>query len=202
MPLNDSGSPNPLGGEQTLQALREALRISPRNLPLRIHLGETLLGLGRFEEAEKEFRDALADWPDEVALKLGLASAFHRRGKHSQALVIVEDLINGPRPPARARLLHARLLFQAGEVQHAVSEYKQAVANDPSVADLDLASRLGIGAGPETNEVVDGKLRASGEPLMDEGDRSVEPPRGHAPPRQPASHQPVPLRTRWGATFQ
>jgi transitional endoplasmic reticulum ATPase len=39
-------------GEATVQALRDALRISPDNLPLRQHLAETLLGLGRFDEAE------------------------------------------------------------------------------------------------------------------------------------------------------
>ncbi|MDB6111923.1 MAG: hypothetical protein JWR69_3673, partial [Pedosphaera sp.] len=38
--------------DEALQALREALRSSPDNLPLRQHLADTLLGRGRAEEAE------------------------------------------------------------------------------------------------------------------------------------------------------
>ena len=76
-------------GDETVSALREALRLSPDNVPLRQHLAETLMGLGRTEEAEKEYRHALGSSPDSDRLKLGLASAFHQQGKHSHALVIV-----------------------------------------------------------------------------------------------------------------
>jgi hypothetical protein len=45
--------------DDALQALREALRLSPNNIALRQHLAETLLTRGFAEEAEKEFREAL-----------------------------------------------------------------------------------------------------------------------------------------------
>src|SRR5262249_39615287 len=53
-----------LMSEQVVGALREALKLSPDNLPLRQHLAETLLGLARFAEAEHEYRQALALAPD------------------------------------------------------------------------------------------------------------------------------------------
>lgn len=146
-----------------LQGLREALRVSPNNIPLRQHLAESLLNCGRLEEAEKEFREALSLAPNSQSLQLGLARAFYSQGKNTQALVIVESLLKNDNAPARARLFHARLLFRSGDVEEAVREYRLAVEADPSLKDFEFASRLGIGAEPETSEVVEGKVRASWE---------------------------------------
>ncbi len=163
-------------GNDGLEALREAVRLSPDNLPLRRHLAETLLGLGRPDEAEKEYRHALGLAPQDAALKSGLAHAYHQQGKDSVALVIVEDLLRLPDPPARALLLHARLLFRAGEVDRGVRQYKRAVQADPSVADAELAGRLGIDAGESPSEVVDGKMRESAGESADAAAVPVERP--------------------------
>ena len=40
-------------GDQKIQALRDALKVSPDNLPLKQHLAESLLSVGRPEEAEQ-----------------------------------------------------------------------------------------------------------------------------------------------------
>lgn len=148
-----------LPNEDAIRALREALKQSPNNLPLRQHLGEMLLGLGRAEEAEKEFREALMDHPDNPGLKSGLAQAFYKQGKTSHAMVVLEDVCKGPKPPPRARVLYARLLFKGGDVAQAVEQYKLGVAEDVMAADTELAARLGIGA-EEGEEVSDGRIRA------------------------------------------
>lgn len=164
-------------GEATVQALRDALRVSPDNVPLRQHLAETLLSLGRLDEAEQEYRQALAGAGDNDTLKVGLANVFYQQGKNSQALVIVEALLKQTQAPARAYLLHARLLVRAGEVERAVCQYREAIDADPTLADADFAERLGIGADPEESEVLEGRLRAPNEdaPIRDEG--RVERPR-------------------------
>ena len=148
---------------EALQALREAVRLARDNLPLRQHLAQTLLSSGFFEEAEREFRHLLTLAPNDEQLKLGLASAFYQQNKNSHALVIVEDLIKTSKAPARAHLLHARLAYRAGEIPLAVRAYHAAIEVDPTVADSELAVRLGIRATPETNEVVEGKVRAAWE---------------------------------------
>lgn len=162
-------------GDDAIQALREALRVSPENLPLRKHLASSLMALARYEEAEKEFRAALALAPDDASLKLGLAQSFAQQGKTSAALVVVEDLIKRPDTPAGAYLLHTRLLLAGGEVERAVRQYKKAVDADPSVADGELAARLGIGA-DERSEVVEGRVRASYEEVTHRFDLPVERP--------------------------
>jgi transitional endoplasmic reticulum ATPase len=143
----------------TVRALREALKFSPDNVPLRQHLADTLLSLGQLQEAEKEYRQALVLKPQEAQLKLGLARAFYQQGKHSQSLVLVEELLKHSDCPALAYLLHARLLLNSGAVQQAVSQYRSAIALDPSVADADFAQLLGIGEESKTQEVVEGKVR-------------------------------------------
>src|SRR5688572_22058352 len=97
-------------GDEAVDALREALKLSPDNLPLRLHLADTLAGFGRYDDAEKEYRQALSLAPGDVRPKLGLATSFYQQGKNSAALVIVEDLVKAPETPARVHLLFARLL--------------------------------------------------------------------------------------------
>ena len=150
-----------LPGDEAIQALREALRASPNNVALRQLLADTLLNHGRGEEAEKEFREGLALSPNSVPMKLGLARAFFHQGKHSHALVLLEDLVKNPKAPPRAFLLHAKILAGTGEIQQAVTEYKRALALDHSLADAEFAARLGIGATEVESEVVEGKVRAA-----------------------------------------
>lgn len=147
----------------SIEQLREAVRLSPKNLPLRQALADALLRNGRAAEAEAEFRTALALAPDNPALKLGLARAFQQQGKRSHALVVVEDLVKSPNPPARAFVLHARLLAAQGEIEQAVEQYRRGVELDPTAADLEFAKRLGIDASPE-EEVQEGRVAATWEP--------------------------------------
>jgi ATP-dependent 26S proteasome regulatory subunit len=162
-----------VSSDDTVRALREAVEHSPDNVPLRQHLADTLMGRGHAEEAEKQYRFALTVAPDNPRLRLGLATAFHDQGKFSQALVLVEDLIQRPNPPARAQLLYARLLLQAGDVARAAQRYRAAVEAEPALADSDLAGRLAVGADPEVETVVEGKVR---RPRQDAGGGESTPP--------------------------
>jgi len=150
----------------SLDPLRAALAVSPDNIPLRQHLAESLLGLGKADEAEAEFRSALALAPDNTALQLGLARSFYQQQKQSAALVVLEKLVRHRSPPAEAHKLYARLLFQRGEVENAVAQYKLAIEIDPAAADDELAKQLGVNASNKS-EVIDGRMRAG----WDEGGR-------------------------------
>jgi SpoVK/Ycf46/Vps4 family AAA+-type ATPase len=131
-------------GDDNLDSLREALRLSPENLPLRQHLADALLRLGRADEAEREYRAALERSSEEPRLRLGLASAFYQQGKDREALVVVESLVRRVDAPPRALVLHARLLLRAGESTAAARQYRRALEADPSLTDPDLAERLGV----------------------------------------------------------
>ena len=144
-----------LGGEDTIRSLREALKFSPDNLPLRQHLAETLLGYGRLDEAEKELRDAISTAPvsASVGLKMTLARVYLQQDKSSRALVVLEELIKAaagsPRgAEPRLRVLYARAMLRSGEAERAAHQYRTAVELDPTVADPVLAEQLAV---PVTN---------------------------------------------------
>jgi Flp pilus assembly protein TadD len=43
-----------LSGDEAIKGLRDALRISPDNVPLRVHLANSYSSVGRFDEAEQD----------------------------------------------------------------------------------------------------------------------------------------------------
>ena len=145
--------------DDPFKALREALQLSPDNVPLRRHLAESLERHGLYEEAEDEFRVALKQAPGNVDLQIGLANCYYLEGKHSHALVVVEEMVKRRDTDARAYLLHSRLLFRDGDVSFAVSQYGAAIDADPDIADAEYEEMLGID-GPDDAEVVDGRIRA------------------------------------------
>jgi transitional endoplasmic reticulum ATPase len=153
--------------------LRDALRLSPDNAPLRKHLADTLLSAGRAEEAAEVYRDGLNRQPENVEFKVGLAGVFFKQAKYSHALVIIEDLLAHGNPPAEAHLWHCRLMLRRGEIHSAVAAYKAAMDADPDAADSELAVQLGIGA-DENSDVVDGRQRAAWDEPPPEHDTEIE----------------------------
>ncbi|MBG89077.1 MAG: cell division protein [Verrucomicrobiales bacterium] len=148
---------------EEINSLREAVRMSPDNAPLRQHLADTYLKYGHGEEAEKEYRTALSKDPDNPNLKFGLARTFFQLNKNSHALVVLEDLAEQSRAPGRAFVLYAKLLAGAGDVEQAVIQYRRGVERDPDAEDREFADRLGIDTEEEESEVIDGMLRNSWE---------------------------------------
>ena len=149
-----------LNSDDKLRSLREALRLSPDNLPIRELLANTLLEQGQGEDAEREFLQALRLCPESVPLKIGLARSFLQQNKIQPALAILEDMAVKPSQPASVYFLHATVLRRAGSIEKAVEAYKMAIAADPSFADDELAHELGIGA-DDLSEVAEGKVRSA-----------------------------------------
>lgn len=162
-----------------IDALREALRVSPGNLPLRRHLAESLLRRGQVDEAVSEFKAALQLDPADPSARLGLGRAFYRLARFGEASVLIEALCEEAQPPAAALLLWARLLRRDGRERDAAAAYRRAVKADSTVADEQLAEQLDIdGGAPEPAEEVDGKVRVpAGEGAGNAGMVTIERPR-------------------------
>lgn len=152
-----------LSNDDTLQALRAALAVSPENVPLRRHVAETLLGLGRAAEAVDEFRAALRIAPHDSEAKLGLARAYQQDGRKNEALVVLENLVTQHAAPAKAHVLYARLLWSDSDVPNAVAQYKLGIEKDAAAGDAQFAAQLGIGQYEDSYEVSEGKLRQSAD---------------------------------------
>lgn len=133
-----------MGNDETIEPLREALRASPDNTALRVYFAKLLIRRGYSDEAERVCREGLTLAPASEQLKEALADTFVQQGKHSAAIVILEELMQKPDCSASAHLLHARLLLRAGQIERAAHAYRRATALDPSLADQDLAEALGV----------------------------------------------------------
>ncbi len=133
---------DPLDSDLIPHALRDALRLSPDNAPLLIHVADHVIRLGGFIEAEKLYKRALALAPENLPAKIGLATAFFHLAKLGAALVVVEDLTRQPDAPAKACLLHARLALKAGETRLAAQLYQRARTAIPPATDTLLDEEL------------------------------------------------------------
>lgn len=147
--------------EEAIKGLRAALDVSPENIPLRIHLAQTLQRYGFFDDAEQEYRQALSLQPENIDVKLGLIQLYSSQNKTGQAIVIAEAMCQKPNPPSQALIAYAKLLFRDGEVQSAVARYKQALEIDPENEDAELSEQLGIGAAYQDSFVQEGRVRES-----------------------------------------
>ena len=130
--------------DAAIDALRNAVSLTPENIELAQQLIKLLVDLLRFEEAEQSARFALQRHPQNVVLQLSLADIYCRQGKDSHALAIVETLASGKQADPRAMVMHARLLQRLGDVRGAVSTYRDAIDRDDEVVDPELESLLGI----------------------------------------------------------
>ncbi len=163
--------------DDAIRTLREALKLSPDNLPLRRHLAESLARLGRFDEAEAELRQALAAAADDRDLALALARVYAQQGKDSHALVILEDLVGKNAADGASRVFYARLLAKEGKIADAVAQYKLGIELDPEAGDEELANRLGIVPEDEASEIFEGRIREAAWQGGSSSDREVERPK-------------------------
>lgn len=127
----------------TIDNLREALKHSPENIPLRIHLAETLEKLNRLEEAEIEFQEALKISDDPKA-KFGLARLAYAMEQYSKCIVILEELTSGDNAWFDTLLLHTRALVQEDEISQAIDMYQRALELNPEFTDEELDKVLRV----------------------------------------------------------
>ncbi|MDQ3051680.1 MAG: AAA family ATPase [Bacteroidota bacterium] len=134
--------------------LREALKFSPDNIPLKQLLAETLLAANRLEEAEVEYSGLLKLSPDKK-YKAGLAKTFFLKGEFSKCNVILEEIIDNGQADFDIYLLHAKALVKENSFVRAIDSYKKALAINPKFldAELDAALRLPFIMEPEAEEV-------------------------------------------------
>jgi len=130
--------------DETLNALREALELSPENGVLRSQLARLLMARGRLEEAERLLRDGLAGQSTSEVLQATLAECYRKLGNTSAALVILEELVKRPNCKPQYFVQYARLLLLKGQLPQAVQAYRRAIEENPELADPELATALDI----------------------------------------------------------
>lgn len=129
--------------EDSINTLREALKLSPNNIPLKTHLAETLLRFGMLDEAEKEFTELLGI-SNESKIKLGLARTFFQKNAYSKCNVILESVLESGFMNFDVYILHAKALLKERAIQKAVEMYKKALEINPVFQDEELDKELRV----------------------------------------------------------
>ncbi len=136
--------------EDQIKNLREALSFSPDNIPLRLHLAETLISANLLDEAEKEFQEVIK-LGDGKEGKFGLAQVFFKQEEFSKCNVILEELLQHDSSEVDVLVLHAKTLVRENAIQAAVEIYQRILEINPTFSDEELDTHLRHGQ--SSNEV-------------------------------------------------
>ncbi|MBO9152017.1 AAA family ATPase [Chitinophaga sp. GCM10012297] len=129
--------------QSTIDSLREALKFSPENVPLRLHLAETLFNLNRLEEAEKEYLEALGIEQNDKAL-IGLAKVYYRKEAYATCNVILEDLMKSQPDNLDVLVLYTRSSLKENAWDNARETYQRLLEHYPNFSDEELDAQLRV----------------------------------------------------------
>jgi len=125
---------------EAINNLREALKHSPDNIPLKLHLGEMLLQEKEYAEAIVEFNGVLAKDAANEKAKLLLAKCFLLQGNYSATIIIAEEKqfeFN-----LEAQVLRARAHLRDKAIGEAIEAYKRVLQIQPNYSDSELDGEL------------------------------------------------------------
>lgn len=127
--------------ENTINSLREALKVSPDNIPLRHHLAEMLIQANRIAEAETEYLELMKLSPD-LKTKTGLATVYFKQEAYSKCNVILEEIIEGGNAGFDVYILYTRALVKEKAIGAAIQAYQKALKFNPGFQDEELDKEL------------------------------------------------------------
>ncbi len=125
-----------------LDALRQAVAVSPDNVPLLVLLADGCLDQFLLSEAKQYFQRALAKDSHHLGAQLGLARVAYQEGNLSEAVVRAEAITAAHPPCAEAWLLLSRLAFLEHKLNEAREHYAKARSLDPNLRDQGLEKDL------------------------------------------------------------
>ena len=119
--------------DKELQALRAALAVSPDNVPLRLHLADTLREAGHSRQAADEYRAALQLDPNAAAGHAALGALLYELNELDAALDHLQAAVRLAPGDARALLALSRVESALGHHAEALMHLGAARALDPSL---------------------------------------------------------------------
>lgn len=129
---------------QIIKSLREAIQVSPDNIPLKQQLATLLLQTKAHQEAEQLFKDILSTSPSHFDAKLGLAQASYHLKKHTTAIVILEQLLDEGYEEVDILKWYSRALLAEGSQAKAAEVLDQIKSINPDYIDRELEDKLKV----------------------------------------------------------
>lgn len=125
-----------------ISSLKQALEVSPDNLPILLLLGQAYLDEFHFEEAHTTVEKALNIDPSHAGARTLLAQLLELEGKSSEAILRLEQLLEEHPEHAPAWLLRSKLLLGELDGEGAREAYNRAIEIDPALSEEALLRRI------------------------------------------------------------
>ncbi len=125
-----------------INTLRQALAVSPENVPLILLLGGAYLESFHFAEAREQYDRALALAPQNIEARVGIAQILELEGRSSEAMIRLEQVCREKPDHAPAWKLRAKIALSEGDATSARDCYERSVAINPEMLDDHLLKRI------------------------------------------------------------
>ena len=116
---------------KSLKYYRSAVKLNPRNLDARVHLGVSLAMLGQNRAAEQEFKNALERDPACVSALSNLATLYFRTNRLAEARRMYETILGIEPEDADAHLNLGVVYYRSGDAREAEAMFRKVVSLDP-----------------------------------------------------------------------
>ena len=125
-----------------IESLKQALAVSPDNIPLLLMLGKAHMDEFQLGEAREVFDHLLSVEPDNAEAKTCIARLLDVGGKSSEAIVRIEQVCTETPDFAPAWILRATFSLNEGEAMLAREFYDRGVSIDSNEQDSELLKRI------------------------------------------------------------
>ncbi|MCB1231400.1 MAG: AAA family ATPase [Verrucomicrobiae bacterium] len=125
-----------------IPTLKQALAVSPDNIPILQLLGKAYLESFALAEAREQFDRVLALDAANVDARIGIAQVLDLEGKTSEAVLRLEQVCADHPEHAIAWKLRSKIALKEGEARSARTFYDRAVALNLELADENLLARI------------------------------------------------------------
>jgi len=127
---------------EMIESLKEALQVSPNNIPLRLHLADMLLKENILNEASEQFSEILRRQNDNVKALTGLSEVYYRQQKYSAAIILFEQLQHEGALNFDVKIKYVRCLLKEHSTTQAKELYMQVLQEQPGFRDAEIDSVL------------------------------------------------------------
>ncbi|MDD5383428.1 MAG: tetratricopeptide repeat protein [Gallionella sp.] len=121
-------------GKDSLAALRKAMELLPDDADAHYNLGNTLLILGRLDEAEASYRRALQVWPDYVDAHYNLGNTLRNLGRLDEAEASYRRALQVKPDYAEVHGNLGNIMLEQGRLAEAEASYRRALQIKPDYA--------------------------------------------------------------------
>jgi protein O-GlcNAc transferase len=122
--------------QASLELLQQAAAIEPENDEIRMAMGNTLMILGRLDDAAAAYAQVIAKRPDNLLALRNMAAALRAQGQLAESIETARKFVAQRPDVAEMQVMLAQTLQQAGRLEEAVRVYETAVMLRPGDAEL------------------------------------------------------------------